>query len=201
MTADIRVFKFGGASVRDAAGIRNVGGIVSKFGNGPLAVVVSAIGKTTNALEEVVSAFAKTDNAAASAKLVEIKQNHYEVARQLVGDEHPAYAQLNDAFVEVEWLLEEPYDQKYDYVYDQIVSIGEIASSILLTSYLQSTGVKAQWLDARGLIRTDGLHREAWVDWAVTSDLINKQVSPALKEGHIVVTQGFIGSIKFPHKK
>lgn len=194
MTAAIRVFKFGGASVRDAAGIRNVAEIVSKFGDGPLAVVVSAIGKTTNALEEVVSAFAKTDNAAASAKLVEIKQYHYEVARELVGDEHPVYALLNDAFVEVEWLLEEPFDQEYDYVYDQIVSIGEVASSIILNAYLQSTGVNSKWFDARGLIRTDGLHREAWVDWTTTSELVNQQVKPALEAGEIAVTQGFIGS-------
>jgi len=194
MTAAIRVFKFGGASVRDAAGIRNVAEIVSTYGDGPLTVVVSAIGKTTNALEEVVSAFAKTKNEAASAKLVEIKQHHYEIARELLGDEHPVYAQLNDAFVEVEWLLEEPYDQKYDYVYDQIVSIGEIASTLLVSAFLQSSGVKAQWFDARGLIRTDGLHREAWVDWNATNALVNKQVLPALDTGLIAITQGFIGS-------
>jgi len=89
------------------------------------------MGKTTNALEQVVSAFAKTDNETATSKLTEVKQHHYDIARELLGDEHPVYAQLNDAFVEVEWLLEEPFDQKYDYVYDQIVSIGEVASSLL----------------------------------------------------------------------
>lgn len=194
MAEAIRVFKFGGASVRNAAGIRNVGKIISTFGNGPLAVVVSAMGKTTNALEEVVSAFAKTNNAAATTKLTEIKQHHYDVARELLGDEHGVYAQLNDAFVEVEWLLEEPFDQKYDYVYDQIVSIGEVASSILLSAYLQSADINAKWFDARGLIRTDGLHREAWVDWANTEKLVNTQVRTALDAGHIAVTQGFIGS-------
>lgn len=194
MAEAIRVFKFGGASVQDAAGFRNVGEIVSTFGKGPLAVVVSAMGKTTNALEQVVSAFAKTDNEAATSKLTEIKQSHYSIARELLGDEHPVYAQLNDAFVEVEWLLEEPFDQKYDYVYDQIVSIGEVASSILLTAYLQSVGTDAKWFDARGLIRTDGLHREAWVDWVNTEKLVNSQVRPALEAGQIAVTQGFIGS-------
>ncbi|MFK8057270.1 MAG: aspartate kinase [Saprospiraceae bacterium] len=194
MADAIRVFKFGGASVRDASGIRNVGKIVSTYGKGPLAVIVSAIGKTTNALEGVVSAFAKTNNEEATAKLVAIKQNHYEVARDLLGDEHPIYAQLNDAFVEVEWLLEEPFDQAYDYVYDQIVSIGEVASTLLLTAFLQSSGVKVQWFDARGLIRTDGLHREAWVDWPTTEQLIKKQMVPSIQAGTIAVTQGFIGS-------
>lgn len=178
----------------DAAGLRNVGAIISTLGKGPLAVVVSAMGKTTNALEQVVSAFAKTDNATATSKLNEIKQSHYDIARELLGDEHPVYAQLNDAFVEVEWLLEESFDQKYDYVYDQIVSIGEIASSILLSAYLQSIDLNVKWFDARGLIRTDGLHREAWVDWSSTERLIKTQVRPVLTDNYIAVTQGFIGS-------
>ena len=180
--------------MRDAAGIRNVANIVKTYGTGQLAVVVSAIGKTTNALEEVVSAFAKTDVALATSRLEEIKQHHYSVARELLGDEHEVYQHLNDAFVEVDWLLEEPFDQEYDYVYDQIVSIGEVASSIIVAAYFNSSDIATQWFDARGLIRTDALHREAWVDWDVTEAQVNRQIRPAVEAGKVAVTQGFIGS-------
>lgn len=190
---NLEVYKFGGASVRDAAAIRNVGAIVARAA-GPLAVVVSAMGKTTDALEEVVRAFAKTDPAAAAAKLAAIKQAHYDTVRELEGEASDTYARLNDAFVEVEWLLEEPFDQPYDYVYDQIVSIGEVCSSLVLAGYLRHDGQPADWLDARGLVRTDALYREAWVDWAVTQENVTRVVGPLASGGRIAVTQGFIGA-------
>ena len=189
------VYKFGGASVRDAAAIRNVANIIAEAPTQQLVVVVSAMGKTTNALEEVVSAFAKTEIDAALQHLTTVKAAHYEVARELFGEEHPAYAALNDAFVEVEWLLEEPYDNKYDYVYDQVVSIGEIASSILVAACLNADGKRpTTWLDARGLIRTDERFREATVEWPATRRQVEAQLLPALGAGGTVLTQGFIGS-------
>ena len=194
MPTPTQVYKFGGASVRDAAGIRNVGEIVRARHGGPLAIVVSAIGKTTDALEGVVGAFAKTDPTQAAERLEVIKREHYELARELLGDESAAYAQLNDAFVEIEWLLEEPFDQSYDYAYDQIVSIGEIASTTIVAAYLRSLGLPVTWLDARGIVRTDALYREAWVDWPATEANVERLVRPALADGGIAVTQGFIGS-------
>ena len=194
MAPALQVYKFGGASVRDADGIRNVGRIVREYGRPPLVVVVSAIGKTTDALEEVVEAFAKTDNALAAERFATIKQAHFALAQELFGADEESLSRLNDAFVEVDWLLEEPFDQAYDYVYDQVVSIGEVASSIILSGYLQSLGVPAVWQDARGLIRTDALYREAWVDWAVTERQVRLALKPLLDAGQIAVTQGFIGS-------
>ena len=191
----VQVYKFGGASVRDAAGIRNVGQIVRRYGRAPLVIVVSAIGKTTDALEAVVEAFAKTDPTLAAERFEAIKREHFLLARELFGEGQPeSLARLNDAFVEVDWLLEEPFDQGYDYVYDQVVSIGEVASSILLAGYLASLEVEASWEDARGLVRTDALYREAWVDWAVTERQIRRALTPVLEAGRVVVTQGFIGS-------
>ncbi len=202
MSQGIEVYKFGGASVRDAAGIRNVGKIVREFGPQKLAIVVSAIGKTTNALEDVVAAFhaasksaeSKTHSQEARRLLDDLKQVHYAVVHELLGEQSDVYAKLNDAFVEVEWLLEEPFDQPYDYVYDQIVSIGEVLSSIIVAGYLQSLDLPITWLDARGLVRTDNLYREAWVDWKVTQEQVDAAVKPVLQAGGVVVTQGFIGA-------
>lgn len=192
--SNLQVYKFGGASVRDAAGVRNVGEIIRARGERPLVVVVSAMGKTTDALEGVVRAFAKTHRDEATELLEGIKAEHYATVRALEGDTSDTYAKLNDAFVEVEWLLEEPYDQPYDYVYDQIVSIGEVASSIVLAGYLQHVGLPARWLDARGIVRTDALHREAWVQWPATEAAVARVVRPEIEAGRIAVTQGFIGA-------
>ena len=194
MGQGIQVYKFGGASVRDAAGIRNVGHIVGTYRRGPLVIVVSAIGKTTDALETVVAALAGDDVPAARLALAAIRDDHFALARQLFGDDDEGLAQLNDAFVEIDWILEEPYDGKYDYVYDQIVSIGELASSIILSAYLRTLALDVHWRDARGLIRTDDLHREAWVDWAVTEAKVRAELGPALDAGAVIVTQGFIGA-------
>ncbi len=194
MAQGIQVYKFGGASVKSVDGIRNVGQIVGRYGHPPLVIIVSAIGKTTDALEGVVEAFAKTDYPLARERFEAIKLAHFAMARELFGDGEESLARLNDAFVEVDWVLEGTYDQGYDYVYDQIVSIGEVASSIVLAGYLQTLDLPVTWMDARGIIRTDDLYRESWVDWAVTEDHIAKQVAPVLAAGGIVVTQGFIGS-------
>ncbi len=194
MASGILVYKFGGASVRDAAGIRNVGHIVSTYRQGPLLIVVSAIGKTTDALEGVIEAFAKTDNHLARERFATIKTAHFTLLRELGGDDEATLAQLNDAFVEVDWILDGTYDQPYDYVYDQIVSIGEVASSIVLAGQLKALGLPVEWKDARGIVRTDDLYREAWVDWATTEANVKRELSPLLEAGKIIVTQGFIGS-------
>ncbi len=194
MAQGIRVYKFGGASVKNAEGIRNVGEIVKAYGQPPLVIVVSAIGKTTDALEGVVGAFAKTDYALAKQRFDEIKLSHFALARELFGDDEAGLAALNDAFVEVDWILEGSYDQPYDYIYDQIVSIGEVLASIVLAGYLSSLDLPVTWLDARGIVRTDDLYRESWVDWAVTEQNVVRQLAPVLEAGGIAVTQGFIGS-------
>lgn len=188
----MKVFKFGGASVKDAVGIRNVAEIIKKYGDEKTLVVVSAAGKTTNALEEVVAAYFDP-KADANAAFQVVKDNHLKISKELFEDEsHPVYDQLQNLFVEVEWQLEEDRQETYNYVYDQIVSVGELLSSVILSHYLNVAGTKTEWLDVRDVLKTDDTYREGVVDWAKTGELVKSQVVPMLLR-NTVVTQGFLG--------
>ncbi len=192
MPKNLKVYKFGGASVKDAESIRNVGNILQKEKGNPLVIIVSAMGKNTNALEGVLKEhFNQTGKA--NEVLEKIKQFHYQICNELFGEKHPVYHDLNDTFVEIEWILEDE-PEAYDYMYDQIVSVGELLSSKILTAYLNSQDLPTQWLDARGIIRTDELYRDAWVQWEETEANAKKQVAPIVESGKFVLTQGFIGS-------
>jgi aspartate kinase len=187
----MKVFKFGGASVKDAAGIKNVASIIEKYGNKNLIIVVSATGKTTNALEEVVETyFHKNGNALEKFELV--KNNHIQICKELFEENNDVFNQLQNVFSEVEWQIEEDRMESYNYVYDQIVSQGEMLSSIILSAYIKEIGITNNWLDVRDIIKTDDTYREAVVDWIKTAELVNEKVIPILKD-NIIVTQGFLG--------
>lgn len=186
----MRVFKFGGASVKDANGIKNVAGIIQKYGDKNLVIVVSATGKTTNALEEVIKAY--FSGADPKEKFEIVKQNHNQIAQELFGHQHPVFDKLQNIYAEVEWQLEEDRKDAYNYVYDQIVSQGEQISSVILSAYLNEVGVVNTWLDVRDIMKTDDTYREAIVDWQKTQQLMNEKVKPVLNDT-IMVTQGFIG--------
>ncbi len=192
MTKTTKVFKFGGASVKDADAIRNVANILKKHSKEKIMIVVSAMGKTTNALEKVVTAYIKKTGDAFEL-LEEVKQAHYQVALELFGEEHTIYSLLNDTFVEIEWIIEEEPQDSYDYIYDQIVSIGEMASTRMLAAFLANEGESAVWLDARDVIRTDDTFREGSVDWETTESLCDKKLPSLFEKNNLVVTQGFIG--------
>lgn len=190
----LKVFKFGGASVRDAERIENVATILQDYKEQSLMIIVSAMGKTTNALEEVTRAyFSQTGQA---QELVnEIKQDHYRLMLELFGtQEHEVFAEVNDIFVEIDWILEDEVQDKYDYIYDQIVSVGELVSTKILSAYFNEKGLKSQWLDARDIILTDDIFREGWVQWKETEKRANTIAKPMVDAGGFVVTQGFIGS-------
>jgi len=189
----IKVFKFGGASVRDAAGFRNVADIIEKFSHEPLVIVVSAIGKTTNALEGVVRSYFKKEGQATTL-LSKIKDDHAEIAVQLF--KHPGLIleELHDLYVEIEWIIEEEPQESFDYYYDQIVSVGELLSSRILNAYLQECGLQSFWLDVRDVISTDNTYRDARIQWDLTQQKATSRISPVLEAGRLVVTQGFIGS-------
>lgn len=194
----MKVFKFGGASVKDAQGFLNVENIVNHFRNDKLAIVVSATGKTTNALEEVLKSYFQQDGH--TAQLVEsVKQNHLNIIKGLGIEGNAAVNDLNDLFVEIDWVIEETPKDDYDYIYDQVVSIGELVSSKILYYTLQAKGHKVAWLDIRDVLYTDEIHREAKVLWHLSTDKINEKVHSLLKENDIVVTQGFIGSTQENH--
>jgi len=185
------VFKFGGASVKDAAGVANLAQIVKKYTGQQLLIVVSAMGKTTNALEKLTRAY--MDQADDMNDIyAEVKEYHNNILKGLFEPAHPIFNDVANTFVEIDWMIEdEPHDD-YDFVYDQIVSIGELVSTRIVTAYLNQSGIKTQWLDVRGYIHTDNNYREGNVDWTKTRESISKGIPPLLKKG-VVVTQGFLG--------
>lgn len=189
----MKVYKFGGASVKDAAGVKNITAIIGQCTATKLLVVISAMGKITNKLEELTAAYIYGQENTHQL-LDEIRQFHFGIADQLFPDSsHPVYNDLNNSFVEIEWLLEEEATDAPDYIYDQIVSIGEIVSTKIVAAYLKLTGCKAQWLDARNYIHTDNTYREAQVNWEKTELEIQNKLLPVLDK-EIGITQGFIGS-------
>lgn len=191
----LNVFKFGGASTKDASAIRNVATILEAYKGKRLIIVVSAMGKTTNALEVVARAYASGDLDTARRKLSELHNATMTTVKELFGDT-PANleASLNDLFVSVEWVFDDPPNESYDYDYDQIVSLGELISSQIVAVYLHHSGLPTRWLDARDCIITDNTYREGRVQWPETQSRITGTVLPLLDEEKFVLTQGFIGS-------
>ena len=183
----IKVFKFGGASIKDVQSIKNVGEILQQYDLDNLIIVFSAMGKVTNMLEEVVEAYV-VENQKSFVALQKVKNFHSAILNDLFAKKHPIYNLVNNLFVEIEWVLEEKPNQNYAYVYDQIISIGEFLSTQIMSAYLQQIGFKNYWQDARDLIRTDNTYRNAKIDWEITTDLIRA----CIKEKH-TITQGFIG--------
>lgn len=185
----MKVFKFGGASVKDANAVKNVGRILNLFPNEDIIVVISAMGKVTNALERLTDAFFyKKENA--SDVLNEIKKYHFDIVDQLFSNkQHPIYDELNNTFVELEWAIEDEPTHSYNHEYDQIVSMGELISTKIVSAYLNEVKINNQWLDARGIIQTDNTYREGRVDWELTQKL-SENLS---KQKGITITQGFIG--------
>ncbi len=183
------VFKFGGASVKDAEGIRRLSAIVQQYPS-PNVIVVSAMGKTTNALEEIFDlAYHEKDYYPALQK---VRLGHQEIARDLFPlAGHPVHGKLHHLFEQLAGQLERPKTRDYDMEYDQVVPFGELLSTTLVSQYLQEIGQENLWLDARQLIATDDSFRDAGIDWHATRMNIQKKIKP----GHypLCVIQGFIG--------
>jgi aspartate kinase len=188
----MQVYKFGGASIKNADAIKNVGEILKGVEDDQLVIVISAIGQTTNKLVALTNAYLNLQ-ANANDLLEEIKQDHFTILQDLFGaPNHRIFDEVSNAFVEVEWLLEEEPADTPDYIYDQIVSIGEIVSSKIVAGYLNEIGCISTWVDARNYIKTDNNYREANVDWHKT-ELEMKKTLPAILNKGFVITQGFIG--------
>ncbi|AQX08055.1 aspartate kinase [Elizabethkingia ursingii] len=183
----MKVFKFGGASVKDAEGVMNVARVLKNQGFEQCMLIVSAMGKTTNALEVVVeNYFAKKDYKAETAK---IKQNHIDTAKGLFKEDHKIYEEIEEFFYDIESFLRRNKSPNYSFVYDQVVSCGEMISSKILSEYLVQEKLANTWLDARDYIKTDASYREGNVDWKLTEENFKK-----LNSSESFVTQGFIGS-------
>lgn len=191
----MKVFKFGGAALKDVSGFRNVCHILKQFEKDKLVVVVSAVGKTTNALEKVVESYMSRDNAA-EGLLGNIKQTHIDLYTELGMKDERSLSDLLDCFADAEWKIEEEPIDSFEYVYDQIVSVGELASSSLMYSYLRSQGLNVAYLDVRDVLVTDEVYREAKVDWEETQRRVRAIMPKLLERFAIVITQGFIGTTK-----
>jgi aspartate kinase len=189
----MQVFKFGGASVKDAEGVKNVAEVLKQFPNQKIAVVVSAMGKTTNSLERLAKAFFyKTENA--EIILEEVKKYHLDICQHLFANSsHPIFIELENTFVELYWAIEDEPTHSFDFEYDQIVSMGEVISTKIISAYLNDVGLANKWIDARGLIQTDNSYREGKVDFALTETLIKRDLLPVFNSFNSIVTQGFIG--------
>lgn len=190
----MHVFKFGGASVNSVDRVKNIAGILRHYPEEKLLIVISAMGKTTNALEKVVDAFFAGNREQALALFNNIKQNHLTTAKYLLVKNYLATEkQLIDFFTEVEWLLYDKPARSYDYYYDQVVCVGELLSTAIISAYLNEEGIANQWVDVRDIIRTDDNFRDASIQWQETQQHINTIIVPLFNENRMVITQGFIG--------
>ena len=186
----MRIFKFGGASVKDAEGIRNVHSVLQTVGFEDVLLVISAMGKTTNALEVVIKNYFEKSLELQSS-IQDVKKYHNQILLDLFEDDkNPVFKDVNSLFSELDHFISQNKSPNYNFVYDQIVSFGELISTTIISHYMEFMGIKTQWIDVRNLIKTDNNYRDANVDWDSTQKLISKNV----KKKILNVTQGFLGS-------
>lgn len=191
----MKVFKFGGASLASIERIQQVASIVRSFPGEKILIVISAMGKTTNELEKVVQHFYNGQKETALQLLQGIEAQHLQVARQLLKKpDNPVYAQLQQFYTEAEWTVGEHPVQSFDYYYDQLVSLGELLSTAIVSAYFNEAGLANAWMDVRDVFRTDDNYRDANIDWNVTQRNMTQKVVPLFNALDLVITQGFIGS-------
>ena len=191
----MKVFKFGGASVNSVERIKNLGNIIRQFPHQKLMVIVSAMGKTTNALEKVTDAFYNGKKEEALQLFEQVKKQHLTTANYLlVTGSLACEKQLKDFFTEVEWLLHDKPVREYDYYYDQVVCIGELLSTCIISHYLNEINILNQWIDVRDIIKTDDNFRDANILWNETEKNINDLQIASASTAEIFLTQGFIGA-------
>ncbi len=175
--------------------ITKLGYILKGFSDEKILVVISAMGKTTNTLEKVVDTFFSGKKEEALQLFELVKNQHLTTAKQLLVTQHlECEEQLKEFFTEAEWLLHDKPQREYDYYYDQVVCIGELLSTTIISFYLKEVGIKNIWIDVRDIIRTDDNFRDATIDWEFTGSKVLNSVLPLFNETNIVLTQGFIGA-------
>jgi aspartate kinase len=186
----MKVFKFGGASVKDASGVRNLVRVLETVGFNDTLVVVSAMGKTTNALENIIKVYFE-DKESVIQHVLALKEFHLKIVEELFENQFTKVNQIiHDCFEELNTFLKNNKAPNYSFVYDQVVSYGELLSTTIIHHYFEFKEWKSFWLDARACIKTDDYYRSANLNWDQTQVSIKTQ-----SKGHqLIVTQGFIGS-------
>lgn len=186
----MRVYKFGGASVKDADGVRNLVKVLQSTGYNDTLVVISAMGKMTNALEVVIHNYFNNKKELKSS-IQDIKKYHISILLDLFENEsHPIFSRVNDIFNDLIGFFERNKSPDYNFVYDQVVGFGELTSTTIISHYLETVGIKNNWIDVREHIKTDNYYRNAKVNWEQTQERISKNVNTAV----LNITQGFLGS-------
>jgi aspartate kinase len=190
----MKVFKFGGASVNSIERIQNLAAILSGMDKTEVLIVISAMGKTTNALEKVAEAFYAGRKEESLELFRQVRVVHDDLVKfLLVKNALQTDRKLNDLYTEAEWLLHDKPVRDYEYYYDQVVCIGELLATTIISAYLDESGIPNQWVDVRDIFRTDDQFRDANIDWAYSENRVDLLIRPLLDNG-IVVTQGFIGA-------
>lgn len=186
----MRIFKFGGASVKDANGIKNVFSVLEKVGHQDTLLVISAMGKTTNALEIVINNYFDKSPELHSS-LQDVKKYHNQILLDLFDDEeHDVYFAVNSHFADLEYFLRSNKSPNYNFVYDQVICYGEIVSTTIVSHYFNHIGLKTNWIDVRNFIKTNNNYQDADVDWERTQQFISKGINKKA----LSITQGFLGS-------
>ena len=186
----MQVFKFGGASVKDAKGVKNLVSVLQKVGFKNTLIVVSAMGKTTNALEAVIKNYFENKKELQSS-LQDVKKYHNEILLDLFENEnHQAFKKIAALFNELNNFLKTNKSPDYNFVYDQTIGFGELVSTTIISEYLNAIGLHNNWLDVRDFIKTDNYYRRANINWEATQSLISSNFNPSV----LNITQGFLGS-------
>ncbi|AQS94858.1 aspartate kinase [Polaribacter sp. BM10] len=185
----MKIFKFGGASVKDAASVKNITSILQNEGTENTLVVISAMGKITNAFEEVIEAYYnKTDKL--SENLGVIEDFHKNLMSDLFDKDDAIFKEIDILLGELSWFLARNTSQRYNYVYDQIICFGELLSTKIVSAYLTKVGIQNNWFDVRNYVKTDSNYRDAKVDWTLTQQIITEKVDAT----KLNITQGFIAA-------
>ena len=186
------VFKFGGASVKNAEAVRNIVGILKEY-KGNILVVISAMGKSTNKLELIIENYVNRNREGLKKEVAELKKYHLEIIDDLFDDKnYPVYEDMHSIFKELDRVVDKEPSLSYDHDYDQIICFGELLSTKIITHFLQSQKIHAEWKDVRFSIKTNNVYREARVNWEVTRELVTEHFK--FSKNQILVTQGFLGS-------
>ena len=186
----MKIFKFGGASVKDAEGVKNLVKILEKVGKDQTLIVVSAMGKTTNSLELVVKNYFENKEEL-SYSLNQIYDFHNNILSELfLESNHLIFSEVKDILENLKVFLRRNKSPNYSFVYDQVVSFGEILSTKIINSYLNYININSNWIDARSLIKTDSKYRDANLNWEATQQSISNNINTSI----LNITQGFVGS-------
>lgn len=184
----MKVFKFGGASVKDATSVRNVANVLKHEGTSDVLIVISAMGKMTNAFEEVVHAYIHKNQL--KEALEKVINFHDDITHDLFSEGHSIHEKVALLFGELSAFFVQNKNSGYDFIYDQVVCFGELISTTIVSAYFSEIGIKNTWLDVRELIETDSTFRAAKVDWKRTKEKINQSI----KKEELNIVQGFISS-------